>query len=319
MKFVFYTDSQLSGMTPRHRTDDYQDALASKIEEVYKTAQAEGADFLVNGGDMFNSHRIYSYELLSRVMDAVCDSGLDTWVIIGQHDLTGYNRETYTSSTLAFVANRCNRFQVLWETQKIGDVVLHSSHVWEDPMAASRYVLDPNKFNVLVSHHLLTNKKTIFDVVNTGEYHDKLKAAGVEFDLVLSGDLHDGYDVHQHGKTWFCNPGSMARQASSDAKRMPQFAIVECEVGQIPTIDVRQFQCARPGDEVFGQSLAEVAREAVTFDPTAFIDEISSFEAESSDVHELIQKTGKVKGIRSEVLGYLARKSAIMREAEAPR
>lgn len=315
MKFLFYTDCHLSGMTPRHRTDDYQNTLASKIEEVYSTARNEKADFVVCGGDMFNSHRIFSYELLSRVMDAICDSGLDTWSAVGQHDLTGYNPDTFPSSTLAFISNRCNRFRILWEPQVVGEVALYASNVWEDPLAAGDFKLDGNKFNVLVAHHLLTNKKAMFEVVNTEEYWRSLKEKGVEFDLVLSGDLHDGYDVHQCGKTWFCNPGSMARQAISDSRRMPKFAVVDCEPGQIPVIDVRVFRCAKRGEEVFGESIVEVVREGVKFDPTVFVQEIESFEAESADVHELIQKAGKSKGVSSKVLGYLARKSAALKSA----
>ena len=235
MKFVFYTDVQLSGQTPRHREDDYQGALISKLEEIYQTAINEHADFLICGGDLFNSHRIFSYELLSPVMNIMCDSGLDTHLIIGQHDILGYNPTTYKSSTLAFVVERCENLRIVWgEAPADDDAVLWSSHVWEEPKDAANNKLDPSKFNILIAHHLLTNKKTMFDTVNTSDFAKWMRDGGADYDMVLSGDLHDGYDVHEDDGMWFCNPGSVARQAISDIKRIPRYAVIEAEPGEIP-------------------------------------------------------------------------------------
>jgi hypothetical protein len=108
---------------------------------------------------------------------------------------------------------------------------------------------------------------------------------------------------------WFCNPGSLARQAISDVKRMPRYAVIEAEPGEIPIVDVRDVRCAKSGDEVFGEMAAEVMREREDFDPTAFINEVEEFEVESADVHELVRKVGAAKGIRKEVLDYIASKS----------
>ena len=310
MKFVFYTDVQLSGQTPRHREDDYQGALISKLEEIYQAAIDERADFLVCGGDLFNSHHIFSFErVLTPIMDVMCESGLDTHLIIGQHDILGYNPKTYKSSTLAFVVGRCEGLRVVWGETSMEDISLWSSHVWEDPKEAAKNKLDPNKVNVLVAHHLLTNKKTVFDTVNTGEFAGWMRDGGAEYNIVLSGDLHDGYNFHEVDGMWFCNPGSVARQAISDAKRMPRYAVIEVEPGEIPIIDVRDIKIAEPGDKVFGESAAEVMREHGDFDPTAFVKEVEDFEVESADVHELVQKVGRAKGVRKEILDYIAGKS----------
>jgi len=309
MRFVFYTDAQLSGQTPRHRTDDYQGALVAKLEEVYGAAVAEKADFVVCGGDLFNSHRIFSYELLSPVMDVLCDCGLDTYAAVGQHDILGYNPTTYKSSTLAFVVQRCRSLNVIWDPVRVGDVQLVASHVWEDLRDAANHELDGGAWKVLVAHHLLTNKQTVFESVNTGEFAGWMREGGAGYDMVLSGDLHDGYDVHEVDGMWFCNPGSLARQAISDAGRMPRYAVVEVEPGEIPVVDLRDVKCARPGNEVFGETAAEVMRESADFDPTAFVREVEDFEVESADVHELVQKVGRAKGIRPEILAYIASKS----------
>jgi DNA repair exonuclease SbcCD nuclease subunit len=309
MKFVFYTDVQLSGKTPRHRIDDYPQALIDKMAEIYQAAIDENADFLVCGGDIFNSHRIFNYDLLNAIMDIMQDSGLETYITIGQHDILGYNRKTYKSSALAFVVGRHCNLHIIWEPVTIGDVQLIASHVWEDPKEASTYPLDDSKYKVLVAHHLLTNKKTMFDTVNTGDFAKWMREGGAEYNMVLSGDLHDGYDLHEVDGMWFCNPGSIARQAISDIKRLPRYAMIEASPGDIPIIDIRDVKCAKVGEDVFDESVTEIVRQRDDFDPTAFINEVEEFEIESADVHELIQKVGKAKRISKEILEYISIKS----------
>jgi DNA repair exonuclease SbcCD nuclease subunit len=279
------------------------------MAEIYQSAIDERADFLICGGDIFNSHRIFSYELLTPIMDIMEDSGLDTYITIGQHDILGYNKNTYKSSTLAFVVGRRCKLHVIWDPITIGDVQLIASHVWEDPKQAGTYKLDDSKYKVLVAHHLLTNKKTMFDTVNTTDFANWMREGGAEYDMVLSGDLHDGYDLHEVDGMWFCNPGSIARQAISDIKRIPRYAMIDASPNEIPIIDIRDVKCAKRGDEVFDESVTDIVRQRDDFDPTAFINEIEEFEIESADVHELVQKVGRAEKLDKKVLEYLASKS----------
>ena len=285
--------------------DDFQGSILRKIEEVYEVSRNEGCEFVVCGGDIFNSHRIFSYELLGSAMDLICDSGLDTYTVVGQHDLIGYNRETFKSSTLAFVVDRCPSLRVIWEPTTVGCVRLAASHVWEDPKDVGSHEMDRDFVNVLVAHHLLTDKDTVFDIVNTSDFVGWMKDEE-RYDIVLSGDLHCGYSVHEVDGVWFCNPGSLTRQSTNDRMRSPKFAIIDVEAGGIPIIDERELECAQKGDVVFGESAAEIMRSDLKLNPSVFIREVEEFEAESVDIQELIQKVGKVRGIRQEVLNYLA-------------
>lgn len=306
-KFVYYTDPHFAGENPQRRIDDYPRAILDKLKEIYQVAVDEDVDFVVSAGDIFNGHRMFNLELLGELMDMIRDSGLKTYTVVGQHDIFGYNASSYyKSSTLAFIERRKVGLEVIWNPVKVGDVQLVPSHVWEDPKDAANHELDDSAYVVLVAHHLMTNKtKTMFDTVNTGDFAKWMRDGGADYDMVLSGDLHDGYPVHDVDGMWFCNPGSLARRAISDGHRWPQYAVVEAEPGGIPIIDVRRIRCARSGDDVFGESAADVMRERSDFDPTAFIKEIEEFEVESADVNEMIRKIGKAKGIRMEVLDYI--------------
>lgn len=316
MRIVFWTDLHLSGQTPRHRVDDYQLSLLAKIHEVYQAAHNDGADFVVCGGDTFHAHRMFSYKLLGQFMDMLCGYEMDTYFIAGQHDVHGYNPWTYQSSTLCFMINRASQLHFLDdEPVRVGEVQLVPSHVWDEPRDAAQFTLDDDAVNILVAHHLLTNKSTVFDTINTAEFAGWMRQGGADYDMVLSGDLHDGFDAHDVNDMWFVNPGSLARQAISDMKRTPCYAVIDVEPDGVPVIDVRNVNAAKSGNEVFGEAAVELLREQgpsrdlSEFDASAFVSEMEQFEVESADVHELVQKAGRAKGLREDVLRYLAEKS----------
>ena len=298
----------MSGKTPSSRSDDYPQAILRKLREVYERAKFRGSDFVVCGGDLFNTHRIFSYEVLNDLMDVIESSSLHTYIVIGQHDLVGYNQESYKSSTLAFVINRCRNISVIWEPTKVGDITLHPSHVWEDLMNET-HDTSSDSIHILVAHHLLTNKKTLFDFVNTSDFKNKMQEIGCQFDMVLSGDLHDGYDVHQVDGTWFCNPGSLGRQSTHALHRHPKYVVIDAKHGEVPVIDQIDVECAE--SDVFRESVHEMLQKtSPQFDANAFVAEIQSFESEAVDVRDLVHKMAHSSGLRNEVLEYLLSKAS---------
>lgn len=299
-RFGFFTDLHLAGETPRHRIDNFPKTLIEKLKESYEVVEKRGCSFMVFGGDWFNNHRIFSYDVIAEAMEVVCEAGIPTYSVIGEHDLCGHNIQTYQTSTLAFFVRRCPQMKIIWEPMTIGDVVLYPKHEPDRMEEMTSVLVDDSKYNVLVCHELITCDRAPFDIIDT----NTLK---LPFDLVLSGDLHSGYVPHHVGDTWYCNPGSIARRSTSDAKRFPQIAIIEVEKGGKPFIELVPLRCAKPGTEVFGESIAEIAR-SEDFDASQFAKELLEFEAESTDVHELIQMAGKKANLRLEVLRYLSTK-----------
>ena len=300
-RLFFYTDPHLTCIPPKHRADNYAEAVIAKLAEAYEVAVSEGCEFVVMGGDLFNHHRIFSYELINSLMDIMCLSDLKTYMVIGQHDIHGYNPDTFGSSTLAFVERHCSQLQVLWEPTEVGEVVLYPSHVWQNiELALKPASLDDSKVNILVAHHLLNDKRLAFEVVPTSMFGDG------PYDVVLSGDLHMGFESHEIKGRWFCNPGALARRAIDEVGRIPKVAVIEVEKGRIPIIDQRPLNSTKPGSEVFNQDVMEILQKSMDdFDPTKFVDNIEAFEAESVDIHELVQKVGLSKNIPRPVLDYL--------------
>lgn len=297
---LFYTDLQLSGKTPRHRVDDYPSALVEKVAEIYERATAERCEFVVFGGDFFNNHKIFSYDVINRVMEPICSSDLTTYVVLGQHDVHGYNPKTYETSTMAFMARHCEKLEVMWGPTEVGEVELWPCHVWEKLEDAKGKMMPPGRVNVLVAHQSITNKKKFFDVESTADF-----GVGCPYDLVLSGHMHDGYDTHVVDGTTFCNPGAVSRGAMDEIDRVPMVAVIEVGAGRPPAVRLLPIECVKPGSDVFGQDVAEIVRDMSEFDANAFVRGMDELEAESVDVYDLVQKAGKEEGIPKPVLAYI--------------
>jgi len=311
MRFLFFTDMHLTGKTPRHRVDDYPQAILTKLREVYSLAKQLGCQFVAFGGDFCKTHRIFSYNIMGDAMDVICDSDLVTYACVGEHDLYGHSPNTYPSSTLAFIERRCSNLKILHDPLEVNGAVLHAKHEWENMTEAIARPVDKAKLNILLCHELITNEYAPFDVIDTKTL------TPCSFDLVCSGDLHTGYQPHEVDGTWFCNPGALCREnIGRDLDRTPQVAIIDINKGEVPVIQYRRLECAKPGNDVFGESIAEVVRAMDDFDGDAFTEEMLDLEAESVDVHELIQKAGKAKGLKPEVLDYLASKRGMTKKED---
>jgi DNA repair exonuclease SbcCD nuclease subunit len=306
MKILFYTDPHVSGVSPSHRIDDYGMSIVEKIRESYQIAKDNGCDIVVLGGDLFNNHRMYSFEILNDLLDIIDGSPVHTYAVIGQHDVLGYNKDSFRTSTLAFVVRRCSKLHILWEPQEVDGVVLHPSHVWDDVNASlTPESLDAKKVNILVAHHLIHNKPKMFETVPTVLF------ANAPYELVLSGDWHGGFEPHQINGRWFCNPGSLARREIDDIDKVPQVAVIDIAKGKEVQIRQVALKSAKPGKEVFDVGVVEIIKKSQTdFDPSNFIANIEEFESQSVDVFELIQKIGLAQKTRKDILEYLSSKRA---------
>ena len=311
MRLMFYTDAHNSGTPPRNRIDNFPRVIPQKIRDAYAIARDNSCDFVVFGGDMCNTHKIFSFETIGDIMDAIDTSGVETYAAIGQHDLDSYNPSTYKSSSLSFIESRSKgKFKTIVGEVKVGEVSLWASHVWESLGDAKNLPVDKSRYNILVAHHLLTdNESSMYTVDNTQQF-----SLGSPFDLVLSGDLHDGYDHHCFGSTWFCNPGSLARRTTADADRTPRVAIIEFHKGQDPVIQYVNVPSGKLGTEVFNldNELSELigsARNTCVHDSAKrFSDMIQQFESSSEDIHSVVKNAAMALGYGQDVLEYLDKK-----------
>lgn len=306
MKFGFYTDVHLMGSTPPRRKDDFPVVILQKIDEVYESCQSENVEFMLFGGDLFDKHRVYSYEVLIGFLGILWKYKIKTYFVVGQHDLYGYNKDSYTKSALNFVT-KCSRdyFVPISNKVELGDCEVYSCHVYNDFEEKVKSAETNDKFKILIAHKLLNDQVEMFDTVLTKNVEKN------DFNLILSGDLHKGYAFHESKGTSYYNPGSLARLKYNDhnKNRDVKFGVftVEKSKGEYEINLKEHFvKSAKPIGETFVEDeyVVEIERE-VDLDVDKFVEEFEKFEKESINVFQLIDLVGKAEKVDSELLEYI--------------
>ena len=283
------------------RTDDYFESVLSKFRQCYRRFQEAGCRFVVHGGDMFDKYCSYSHKMILAVREVILSSPLTTYVIWGQHDLLGYNRESGKNSNLAFLIKICDgKLVEIKDVAELDEARLFASHVDQDPLTVLSSV-NPlyRKPSICVVHALLYDKKSNFDTVDIREF-PRVPAA-----CVLSGDLHCGYGPVTHEGTLYYNPGSLARTERDDRK--PKAAVVSMLpfMGGWDTF-VEEFfpKC----EEYPFPSREEAPRVSEEIDSGTYVDSFEQFKRESRDIYERLEKVGKAHGVDPAVLNYIKSK-----------
>ena len=309
MRFCHITDTHFTDYVPVHRRDDYVSALVEKARWSWGKAEDLGADAMLHTGDFFTRQRINNYAVMGEIAEIIESAPFPTFACLGEHDLYGHNPDTLADSSLGFILRFCKKLKIVNDPVVFGCAQIHAKHEWQKMDAAASAVTDPSLFTILLCHELITNKKMAYGTTDTA-------SLTLPFDLVCSGDLHNGYDTHKVGKTWYVNPGSMARQNTSE-KRQPKMAVIDVDAGCEPIIKDVFIEPARPYTEVFGVGIAETVKKMESaVGGSAFTESLKSFSTDRTDIYRLIEEAestsmsehGVEGGIPRDVMAYLKRK-----------
>lgn len=301
IKFGFFTDTHFSVVREGFRTDSFFESVLSKMEQSYAHFKQAGCEFALFGGDFFDRHASSSRPMIQAVRKVIMDSGMTTWFIWGQHDLLGYQKDSSQNSNLAFMESICDgRLMAIDDHVKISGVHVYASHVFQNPgdvlLGIPRGLKGPV---VVVSHSLINPKTTPFGQVLIGDL-PKSRA-----NLVLSGDLHSGFDMVESMGTVFYNPGALAR--TSREQRRPRSCVVTMsKVLNGWQTDIENFY---PSCEDFPfPEVEEEIKVSSDQDSMEYVEAFRRFKVESRDIFERLRKVGDEHGIPGEVLAYIESK-----------
>lgn len=301
-KFGFITDTHYDCKYDC-RKDDALSSLIDKTRQCYEWFKSIGCEFVVHGGDMFDRHRIYNFDMMRRVRDVFQEGGLKTYYIMGQHDLSGYNENTLPASSLGFLdAISDGALGLIDKEAGIGGYHFVASHVDMDPVkTVNEYNVAHDRPVVFVCHALLTDQREAFGTISITHFKNMCVS------LVLSGDLHDGVAFQKCNGIQFYNPGALARDSKD--MRMPKVGALQYddEKGEF-TLEEFCPKC-RPCEEIFfwneeepkADKKHEEEKEGQS-QKSDFIDDFCKFKSESKDIYELLERIGKANGIQKEVL-----------------
>lgn len=300
MKILIYSDLHLSAKIPSHRIDNYPESILHKLREVYEISK--DCDYIFFLGDFYNSHRIFNYELINEVISIIDSVDKNTYCLVGQHDLAGYNQTTYKTSTFCFTEKYCKNLKVLWKPIKIKNLIVHPCHCFDDFKKTVDKKQDLDKINILLAHKLISVEKFVYETYLVEDF------CPCDYNAVLFGDLHTGIKKHREGKTLIWSPGALVRQAIKEYDRVVKVGILEVEEGDCEVKEIELKSVLSP-EKVFSvKHIEQIKKYAKNLDSKRFIDKISEFESNAIDIYDMLEKIARDKKLKPEVIDYILSK-----------
>lgn len=308
-KLLITGDWHLRGSTPRNRTDDYREASKLKILEIFEIAKRDKVDAIICPGDIWNSPEV-SIAVLLEFSKLLSESPVPIHTTPGNHDLFGYNLQSYERSSLKLLELLTPNFNVHLDPTKpvvIGDMVLsfqpYSSEVdvygfgYDVPVEITeRY---PNHKKLKVTHGYCMLNAPIWD------RYTLIGECVTTADMVINGHDHKGHRVFERsdGKL-FCNPGALMRMDASvqNIDRQIEVAIVGTEGGDLHYGFV-PITTAKPGDEVLDRSRIEAENQRrAAMDSFKVLIEAKTGGKALVDINQVVQEIAAAEGIAPEVV-----------------
>lgn len=195
------TDWHLKDSCPSNRIDDYYNVQFNKLEQIVEIFNKSKCDYIIHGGDVFDSHRV-SFKLLIDTINFFQKHKLKIYGVIGNHCVQGYNLATINNSALG-VLMRLGFYRDVNELHEELDIKgIHTR-------------LNYNKGDyvgakIVCCHDMIiTTKDSPFDHI----YWKDLDGYGPE--VIISGHYHHPFIIYGD-KTIFINPGAIMRMSISD-------------------------------------------------------------------------------------------------------
>lgn len=258
MKFLFVGDLHLRGTNPRNRIDDYKEAVKAKLREVFSLAEAHHVKAILCPGDIWDRPEV-SIGVLVEFMQVFRECPVDFYTCAGNHDIHGYNLDTYGRTSLRLLAELVPRFRVFTESEVMvfPDVAItfapYSGRMDREGYGYDTHWMDDH-LKIHVAHGMLLDHTPPFDRFTL------LKDVVTTADLILTGHDHNGYGIYRRADgTIFCNPGSLTRISAStgEIERPIQVALINVLDRETVDIELLALQSAKPGNEVLDRSKIE--------------------------------------------------------------
>lgn len=330
LKFIFATDWHFRGTNPRNRIDNYRQAVKDKLAEIFQLAKEKQVDAIISGGDTFDSFQVSIGTLLD-LADFIArekPKGIPILTTFGQHDVQGYNIDSYYRTSLALLERLLPDFHVFkkpskpdYWTDNEGTKVQLTFTPYSRKVDVDGYGYSPEVPKSLQQDHTVSIHVTHGTLLDHEAPFDKftlLDDVETTADLVLTGDYHPGYGTYwRQDSKIFCNPGSLVRKAATESniERKIQVAYVEVKGQEIHTLDLIKLKNVKPGAEVLDRSKIEQEKQRqYAMEEFSALIEAEAGENVLLDINEIVERIGKLEEFEPEVVELALEKIDEQRE-----
>lgn len=238
-------DWHYTSTMPSCRIDNYQEALHSKIRQIFR-ATMDRTGVIVGGilqaGDLTDTPFLNyaTYITLSQLLN---ENLVHLYTIYGQHDLRYRNKgntplDALSNQELIEIAGRDPLHSI-----KFPDIHIYGCSFGEQ----HPQIQDPNSFNILILHQLIVSSQER-DWEKDQVLHSAL-LQNSKWDLIVSGDNHLPFIISTGGKKQkhLINCGSLMRSTIDQVDHEPFFVIFDTDTRTYE----KHFLKIKPWQEVF--------------------------------------------------------------------
>lgn len=323
MKFLFFTDDHKRGTSPERRKDNFPETLAKKLAEVVRIAREREVDFVLHGGDFFDSPAP-ALSVCAEFLPILGALEVPLYVVAGNHDLYAHNFETFGRTMLGLLVRlgfvRLLTLEPLYLrkdglcVQLTGKSYNYDIDQEDKPIAARGYLVKKAKecdFAVHVVHGMLLPRP-----FPAKPYTLLEEVFPTEADLTLAGHFHVGFPEVEHQGKYFFNPGALVRLSGNpgELKRQVQVLLFDLSGGKLRYEKI-PLATALPATEVL--DVAQLSEASFREEKLAsFLASVrSSAGYARTDIREIILKIAHEKELEPEVREEALRRISLAEEA----
>ncbi|MCX7610309.1 MAG: AAA family ATPase [Ignavibacterium sp.] len=262
MKFLFFTDPHLKSKNPVGRIDNYKKSVLEKINEIVHIANKEKVEYVICGGDLFDSPRV-GFELIGDLIDVLSQLNSKMYVVPGNHDLFGYNIKSLPYTALGLLS-KMNVVEIFTRENPIiyDDFVFEAQPYYlgidKDNKHEDYQTNFSDKYSILIPHGMLLDKPIHPSIPTTlvDELQNNVP------NMILVGHYHPGFE-YKNDKTIVINPGSLARiETTTSNKRIPKIVLLNWENNQM-NYQYIYLKRAKPSEEVLNFDKKEEQKQEI--------------------------------------------------------
>lgn len=320
MRLLFFGDLHIADRPPGGRVDDYMHTILNKLEAIAQLCEKYKVEYALGTGDILHvkqSNRV-SDALRQQLITAFKRFPCPVYVVPGNHDLGPDGLESLSRQPLGTL-EKAGAVHLLLEMELCIEEGDKSSQCWVVPRpynAAAEGVhdgqTDPSYYSLIEEERARMEKaaprRPVIglahgSIVGPGDsrpypWVNVDKIPGIEeYDLLISGHLHECLGVVQVGKTLFANPGSIGRTRRDIASyaRTVEVLVVNIDAAGL-TVEEVPLPGVAPALEVFGKREAEDAPDLPADEISQFVDMLGEgLRADELSIPELLAELGDIE------------------------
>lgn len=302
MKFLYIQDSHIRGKNSENRIGDYYSDVMNKIKEIINLAKELKVKAILHGGDLYDSELV-SNVMVDEFIDLVEDSGIEWYILPGNHDEIGNNWELSKSSTLAHIFRRSKLINELitvssWNKKSNTTNIIQGFkyyHNVEENIKKKGLLCETvgKGFKIAIVHGLITLKKLPYQAM-----HVVAKDIKTDFNVVLVAHNHHGWGVKEINDVKFVNIGCLGRRKIDEKDIKPSCLLIDTETKDLKIIELK---CAKPAKEVFDLEKVEEIKQ-FEGEINNFINSLSDVKIQGLDIRGMVEFIGKEKNVEQEIV-----------------